>query len=100
MELANQLQSEESEKILLVDVCSHGYYDSGAVRIKGSIRIGVTTLWHVAEDRLELSSGTSILALESVMMRRGLNWLALFCAYARMCTRIRNSQSRHNTGRC
>ena len=38
-ELAKKLQSEESEKILLVDVRSHGYYDSGAARIRGSIRI-------------------------------------------------------------
>jgi len=38
-ELAQKLQSEESEKILLVDVRSHGYYDRGAVRIRGSIRI-------------------------------------------------------------
>src|SRR6202521_289441 len=37
-ELAIKLQSE-SEKILLVDVRSHGYYDSGAARIRGSIRI-------------------------------------------------------------
>ena len=39
MELAKKLQSEESAKILLVDVRSHGYYDSGAARIRGSIRI-------------------------------------------------------------
>jgi membrane protein DedA with SNARE-associated domain len=39
IELAKKLQSEESEKILLVDVRSHGYYDSGAARIRGSIRI-------------------------------------------------------------
>lgn len=39
MELAKKLQSEESGKIVLVDVRSHGYYDSGAVRIKGSIRL-------------------------------------------------------------
>jgi hypothetical protein len=39
VELAKKLQSEESEKILLVDVRSHGYYDSGAARIRGSIRI-------------------------------------------------------------
>jgi membrane protein DedA with SNARE-associated domain len=39
MELAKKLQSEESGKILLVDVRSHGYYDSGAARIRGSIRI-------------------------------------------------------------
>lgn len=39
IELAKKLQSEESQKILLVDVRSHGYYDSGAARIRGSIRI-------------------------------------------------------------
>jgi len=39
MELAEKLQSEESEKVLLVDVRSHGYYDAGAARIKGSFRI-------------------------------------------------------------
>jgi membrane protein DedA with SNARE-associated domain len=39
MELAKKLQSEEASKMLVVDVRSHGYYDSGAVRIKGSIRI-------------------------------------------------------------
>ena len=38
-ELARKLQSEGAEKILLVDVRSHGYYDSGAARIRGSIRI-------------------------------------------------------------
>jgi membrane protein DedA with SNARE-associated domain len=39
MELAKKLQSEESGKILLIDVRSHGYYDSGAERIRGSVRI-------------------------------------------------------------
>lgn len=38
-ELARKLKSEDAEKILLVDVRSHGYYDRGAARIKGSIRI-------------------------------------------------------------
>ena len=38
-ELARKLKSEEAEKILLVDVRSHGYYDQGAARIRGSIRI-------------------------------------------------------------
>jgi membrane protein DedA with SNARE-associated domain len=38
-ELARKLSSEGNEKVLLVDVRSHGYYDSGAARIKGSIRI-------------------------------------------------------------
>ncbi|HEX3352513.1 MAG TPA: VTT domain-containing protein [Terriglobales bacterium] len=38
-ELARRLASEEKDKVLLMDVRSHGYYDSGAARIKGSIRI-------------------------------------------------------------
>jgi membrane protein DedA with SNARE-associated domain len=38
-ELAHQLASDEQDKPLLVDVRSHGYYDPGAARIKGSIRI-------------------------------------------------------------
>jgi membrane protein DedA with SNARE-associated domain len=39
IELAKKLQSEDSKNILLVDVRSHGYYDAGAARISGSIRI-------------------------------------------------------------
>ena len=38
-ELARKLASEEREKILLVDVRSHGYYDAAAARIKGSMRL-------------------------------------------------------------
>lgn len=38
-ELIDKLKSEEAEKILVVDVRSHGYYDPDAARIKGSIRI-------------------------------------------------------------
>jgi len=38
-ELKKKLQSDESARILLVDVRSHGYYDAGADRILGSIRI-------------------------------------------------------------
>jgi membrane protein DedA with SNARE-associated domain len=39
-ELVNKLLLEgASENILLADVRSHGYYDSGAARIRGSIRI-------------------------------------------------------------
>jgi hypothetical protein len=38
-ELARKLESEEANKILIVDVRSHGYYDSGADRIRGSMRI-------------------------------------------------------------
>ena len=38
-ELAAKLASEERGKVLIVDVRSHGYYDVGAERIFGSIRI-------------------------------------------------------------
>jgi membrane protein DedA with SNARE-associated domain len=38
-ELARRLASEDSVRVLIVDVRSHGYYDSGAARIKNSIRI-------------------------------------------------------------
>ena len=37
--LARRLASEDKDKILLMDVRSHGYYDAGAARIKGSIRM-------------------------------------------------------------
>jgi membrane protein DedA with SNARE-associated domain len=38
-ELIEKLASEDAEKVLVVDVRSHGYYDAEAARIKGSIRI-------------------------------------------------------------
>ncbi len=38
-ELASKLDSDEADRVLLVDVRSHGYYDPNAWRIKGSIRI-------------------------------------------------------------
>lgn len=38
-ELARKLNSEDSQNLLVVDVRSHGYYDSEAARIKGSIRV-------------------------------------------------------------
>ena len=38
-ELAARLASEGDGGVLIVDVRSHGYYDSGAARIKNSIRI-------------------------------------------------------------
>jgi membrane protein DedA with SNARE-associated domain len=54
-ELAKKLQSEEAGKVLLVDVRSHGYYDPGATRIKGSIRIEPNNLAaeipHLAKDK-------------------------------------------------
>jgi membrane protein DedA with SNARE-associated domain len=38
-ELATRLASQDADRVLIVDVRSHGYYDSGAARIKNSIRI-------------------------------------------------------------
>jgi membrane protein DedA with SNARE-associated domain len=38
-ELAARLSSEQRDKVLVVDVRSHGYYDADAARIKDSIRI-------------------------------------------------------------
>jgi membrane protein DedA with SNARE-associated domain len=38
-ELADRLSSDERTRVLIVDVRSHGYYDSGTERIRGSIRI-------------------------------------------------------------
>jgi membrane protein DedA with SNARE-associated domain len=38
-ELARRLASEDASRVQIVDVRSHGYYDSGAARIKNSIRI-------------------------------------------------------------
>jgi 3-mercaptopyruvate sulfurtransferase SseA len=38
-ELAARLASEDAGRVQIVDVRSHGYYDSGAARIKNSIRI-------------------------------------------------------------
>jgi membrane protein DedA with SNARE-associated domain len=38
-ELAQRLAAEGSDRLQIIDVRSHGYYDSGSQRIKGSIRI-------------------------------------------------------------
>jgi 3-mercaptopyruvate sulfurtransferase SseA len=38
-ELAERLAVEGPDRVLIVDVRSHGYYDGGAERIHGSIRI-------------------------------------------------------------
>jgi len=38
-ELIDKLASEDADRILVVDVRSHGYYNADAARIKGSIRI-------------------------------------------------------------
>jgi membrane protein DedA with SNARE-associated domain len=38
-ELARRLASQDADRVQIVDVRSHGYYDSGSARIKNSIRI-------------------------------------------------------------
>ena len=38
-ELARRLASQNADRVQIVDVRSHGYYDSGSSRIKNSIRI-------------------------------------------------------------
>jgi membrane protein DedA with SNARE-associated domain len=38
-ELIDKLASQEADRVMLVDVRSHGYYDAETARIKGSIRI-------------------------------------------------------------
>ncbi len=38
-DLAAKLASDQADRVQIVDVRSHGYYDMGAERIKGSIRI-------------------------------------------------------------
>jgi membrane protein DedA with SNARE-associated domain len=38
-ELARKLTSEDNKHVLLMDVRSHGYYDPGTARIKGSVRL-------------------------------------------------------------
>jgi rhodanese-related sulfurtransferase len=38
-ELAKRMTENHGEDVILMDVRSHGYYDSGAARIAGSIRI-------------------------------------------------------------
>lgn len=38
-ELAQRLAAGETDKLMIVDVRSHGYYDAGTERIRGSIRI-------------------------------------------------------------
>jgi membrane protein DedA with SNARE-associated domain len=54
-ELAARLASEGDGRVQIVDVRSHGYYDSGGARIKGSIRIEPNNLEdelkHLAKDK-------------------------------------------------
>jgi membrane protein DedA with SNARE-associated domain len=54
-ELAARLASENPSRVQIVDVRSHGYYDSGAARIKNSIRIEPNNLEeelkHLSKDK-------------------------------------------------
>jgi rhodanese-related sulfurtransferase len=54
-ELALRLAAEQGDRIQIVDVRSHGYYDRGAERIKNSIRIEPNNLEeeikHLAKDK-------------------------------------------------
>src|SRR6202045_4107246 len=54
-ELAARLASADADRVQIVDVRSHGYYDSGAERIKNSIRIEPNNLEeelkHLAKDK-------------------------------------------------
>jgi membrane protein DedA with SNARE-associated domain len=49
-ELAEKLTSGEAGRMILADVRSHGYYDPGAVRIKGSIRVEPNNLLATVKD--------------------------------------------------
>jgi membrane protein DedA with SNARE-associated domain len=49
-ELAAKMASEQAATVLIVDVRSHGYYDVGAERIKGSIRIEPNNLDKEVEE--------------------------------------------------
>ncbi len=56
-ELARRLASQEAEKVQILDVRSHGYYDSNALRIQGSIRIEPN---HLTDELKNLSSAKDI----------------------------------------
>jgi membrane protein DedA with SNARE-associated domain len=54
-EVARRLTPDDADKILLVDVRSHGYYDADSSRIKGSVRIEPNNLLeeikHLPKDK-------------------------------------------------
>jgi membrane protein DedA with SNARE-associated domain len=54
-ELAARLASEDPSRVQIIDVRSHGYYDSGSARIKNSIRIEPNNLEeeikHLSKDK-------------------------------------------------
>lgn len=56
-ELAKLLASEEKQNTMVVDVRSHGYYDAGAVRIKGSLRFEPN---HLSEELKTLPKDKNI----------------------------------------
>jgi hypothetical protein len=56
-ELARRLASEQAPSLQVVDVRSHGYYDSDAQRIKGSIRIEPN---HLSEELKNLPKDKDI----------------------------------------
>ena len=49
-ELAERLASGEDRKMIVADVRSHGYYDPGAMRIQGSIRLEPNNLLATVKD--------------------------------------------------
>jgi len=49
-ELAEKLASDEVSKLIVADVRSHGYYDPGASRIRGSIRLEPNNLLATVKD--------------------------------------------------
>lgn len=49
-ELAQRLASGEADRIIVADVRSHGYYDPGALRIHGSIRLEPNNLLATVKD--------------------------------------------------
>jgi hypothetical protein len=49
-ELADRLASGDAGRLVVADVRSHGYYDPGALRIKGSIRLEPNNLLENVKD--------------------------------------------------
>ena len=49
-ELAQRLAAGEDGKTIVADVRSHGYYDPGAMRIKGSTRLEPNKLMEAVKD--------------------------------------------------
>lgn len=49
-EVAQRLESEEKGRVYIADVRSHGYYDAGAQRIRGSIRLEPNQLIEEIQD--------------------------------------------------